>query len=292
MFAGEANYVPGFIMRKSLTYKILAAVMALSAANWAVPANVLAGEDANGNYNVTYDGETISDSYDSYKNVYGNGYSFTINGGTIDGDVFGVGKIGYTGDGDASGGNVTINGNADVTGNVFGGYSYSREAYDNTVNISGGVVKITRNVYGGYSQNSSAYDNTVNISGNAEVTGYVYGGDSSRSAYNNIVNINGGSVTGEVRGGDSENGEAYDNTVYISKGSVTGNVCGGNSFGGSAYGNIVNISGGSVTNYVYGGKSSVGSAYGNIATLLTSAAVLYQVMFMAAIQKLAVLITT
>lgn len=70
-------------MRKSLTYKVLAAIMALSAANWAVPANVLAGEDANGNYNVTYDGETISDSYDSYKNVYGNGHSFTITGGKI-----------------------------------------------------------------------------------------------------------------------------------------------------------------------------------------------------------------
>ncbi|MDM8111265.1 hypothetical protein QUV50_05670, partial [Phascolarctobacterium faecium] len=95
-------------MRKSLTYKILAAVLALSAANWAVPADVLAGEDANGNYNVTYDGETISDSYDSYKNVYGNGHNFTINGGTINGSVFGVGNSNY--DKDASGGNVTISG--------------------------------------------------------------------------------------------------------------------------------------------------------------------------------------
>ena len=94
-------------MRKSSTYKILAAVMALSAANWAVPANVLAGEDANGNYNVTYDGETISDSYDSYKNVYGNGHSFTITGGKII-NVYGVGNSNY--DKDASGGNVTISG--------------------------------------------------------------------------------------------------------------------------------------------------------------------------------------
>ena len=34
-------------MRKSLTYKILAAVLALSSANWAVPANVLAGMEQN-----------------------------------------------------------------------------------------------------------------------------------------------------------------------------------------------------------------------------------------------------
>lgn len=53
-------------MRKNLQYKILTAVMVLSAANWAVPANVLAGEDGNGNYIVTADGETISGSY---KNV-------------------------------------------------------------------------------------------------------------------------------------------------------------------------------------------------------------------------------
>ena len=114
----------GFIMRKSLTYKILAAVMALSAANWAVPANVLAGEDANGNYNVTYDGETVSDSY---KNVYGNGHNFTINGGTINGDVYGVGNENYTDD--VSGGNVTINGNADIAGAVYGGYSDGGNAH-------------------------------------------------------------------------------------------------------------------------------------------------------------------
>ena len=119
-------------MRKNLQYKILVAIMALSAANWAVPANVLAGEDDKGNYNVTYDGETVNGEY---KNVYGNGHSFTINGGTINGRVFGVGNENYTED--VSGGNVTISGNADVTGNVNGGYSQNSSAYSNTVNISG-----------------------------------------------------------------------------------------------------------------------------------------------------------
>ena len=141
-------------MRKSLTYKILAAVLALSAANWAVPANVLAGEDANGNYNVTYDGETISDSY---KNVYGNGHSFTITGGKII-NVYGVGNVNY--DKDASGGNVTINGNADIAGAVFGGYTDGGNAYDNEIIISGSANIENADLYG--SNYSSDYGNTGN----------------------------------------------------------------------------------------------------------------------------------
>ncbi len=258
-------------MRKSLTYKILAAVMALSAANWAVPANVLAGEvDTDGKYIVTDDGETISDSYNG---VYGNGHSFTITGGTIYGDVYGVGNAYYTGD--VSGGNVTISGNATVTGNVFGGRSYSREAYDNTVNISGGTIGSDSQpayVCGGYSQNSSAYDNTVNISGGTigsdSQPAYVCGGYSEGdSANDNTVNISDGSVKGNVYGGNSSDGSANGNIVNISGGSVTNDVYGGKSFVGSAYGNIVNISGGSVTNDVYGGNSFGGSADSNIVNI-------------------------
>ena len=181
-------------MRKSLTYKILAAVMALSAANWAVPANVLAGA-----YIVKQDGEIISDNCDG---VYGNGYSFTINGGTIKGDVYGVGNANYTGD--VSGGNVTISGDATVSGgtvgDVYGGDSasvgklISGEAHHNTVNISGGSVK--GDVYGGYSDSydqsisCEAYDNTVNISGGS-VRGEVYGGYASGSANDNEIIISG-----------------------------------------------------------------------------------------------------
>ena len=145
-------------MRKSLTYKILAAVLALSAANWAVPANVLAGEDANGNYNVTYDGETISDSY---KNVYGNGHSFTITGGKII-NVYGVGNVNY--DKDASGGNVTINGNADIAGAVFGGYADGGSANDNEIIISGSAVIENAKLYG-RNDEASGTGNTLTIDG-------------------------------------------------------------------------------------------------------------------------------
>ena len=215
-------------MRKSLTYKILAAVMALSAANWAVPANVLAGEDDKGNYNVTYDGETVNGEY---KNVYGNGHSFTINGGTINGDVYGVGEYYYTDD--ASGGNVTINGST----------------HHNTVNISGGsVVGYVGAVYGGMSTDRSAHHNTVNINGDNSRVTIVYGGYSDYSnTYNNTVNISGGTVTGNVHGGYSRNGEVYDNTVNISDGTIgsdqwTAYVYGGYA-GGSANDNEIIISG-------------------------------------------------
>ena len=261
-------------MRKNLTYKILAAVMALSAANWAVPANVLAGKDANGNYNVTYDGETISDSYDSYKNVYGNGHSFTITGGTI-GNVYGVGEYYYNDD--ASGGNVTINGNAEVTDVVCGGRSDGIGAHHNTVNISDGSV--TGKVFGGVSGSGQAHHNIVNISGGS-VSG-AYGGRSvDRSAYHNIVNISDGSV-GYVRGGWSDNGEAYDNTVNINGGTVTDDVRGGWSDNGQAYDNTVNISGGIIGEAddivnIYGGYiDHSGIAYDNEVVISGSADITY-----------------
>ena len=251
-------------MRKNLTYKIFAAVMALTAVNYALPVNTMAGYfDNDKNYYVESDGEIISSG--TFTNVYGNGYSFTINGGTINGRVFGVGNSNY--DKDASGGNVTISGNVEVTNVVCGGRSISGNAHHNTVNISGGSVVgyaggFIGAVYGGRSTGGSAHHNTVNIS-NGSVRSNVYGGNSSRSAYNNIVNISGGNVTGEVRGGDSLSGQAHHNIVNISGGSVSDKVYGGASDSVQAHHNIVNISGGSVSGDVYGGWSADGSANGN-----------------------------
>ena len=172
-------------MRKSLSYKVLLSVLALTAINYALPANTTAGA-AYDNYYVDYDGESVNGSY---KNVYGNGYSFTINGGKIIGNVFGAGNGNKDYDKDASGGNVTINGNAEVTGVVHGGRSYYGEAYNNTVNISGGSV--TGNVFGGDSYSVQAHHNIVNISGST-VTGNVYGGwSTSSSANDNEIIISG-----------------------------------------------------------------------------------------------------
>ena len=140
-------------MRKNLQYKILTAVMVLSAANWAVPANVLAGEDGNGNYIVTADGETISGSY---KNVYGNGHSFTINGGDIDA-VYGASSDKTS----ATNNKVYITNCINISV-IYGGASDGNSADSNAVYISGGSVS---SVYGGESESGDAHHNTVNISG-------------------------------------------------------------------------------------------------------------------------------
>ena len=249
-------------MRKSLTYKILAAVLALSAVNVFVPHNMLA-------YDITSDNTTISTgTLDD--NIYGNGYSFTITGGTINGYVYGVGNGNY--DEDASGGNVTINGNAKVTYAVYGGRSADSSAHHNTVNIScDAEVNV---VYGGRadSTDGSAHHNTVNISGNAEVTGNVYGGLSySDEAHHNTVNISGGTIgsdklSADVYGGCAS-GSANDNTVNISGGTVTGNVYGGLSTSGSANDNEIIISGDAdITNAnLYGSYSASGT--GNTLTI-------------------------
>ena len=276
-------------MRKSLTYKILAAVMALTAVNYALPVNTMAGTVDDDKYVVESDGEIISSG--SYKNVYGNGYSFTINGGTNYGKVFGAGNDNQDYDKDACGGNVTINGNAEVTyavfggrstdgsahhntvnisdgsvGTVYGGRSISREAHHNTVNISGG--SIDGYVFGGRTDESNAYDNIVNISGKADVKRAVYGGYSySREAHHNTVNISGdNSRVTRVYGGYSEIGSAYHNIVNISGGSVD-NVHGGSSYSGTAHHNTVNISDGAVSGDVCGGYSEIGSAYHNIVNI-------------------------
>ena len=294
-------------MRKSLTYKILAAVMALSAANWAVPADVLAGVDTDGNYIVTDDGEiVIGDSTNPYNNVYGNGHSFTINGftitsGKITGDVYGVGNGDNNYREDASGGNVSIidsnllnyegarvlvcggrsgigsahHNTVNISGDnsrvtiVNGGESTSGKVYNNTVNISGGSVGT---VYGGNSYYAEAYNNTVSISGTAKVQVGVIGGESiSGEVHHNTVKISGGSV-GAVFGGYSGSGEVHHNTVKISGDTVTGKVHGGWSDNGEAYGNTVNISNGTVTGYVFGGYIyESGSAYDNEVVISGSA---------------------
>ena len=231
-------------MRKSLTYKVLAAVMAVSAVNVFVPHNMLA-------YDIKSDNTTISTETIN-ENIYGNGTPITINGGTINGDVYGVGNVNY--DKDASGGNVTINGNADIAGAVFGGYSDGGNAHHNIVNISGDNSKVTYAVFGGRSVGRSAYHNTVNISGGT--VGSVYGGYSdsydqsiSCEAYDNTVNISGGSVTGNVYGGyisSNVNNNTIDNNEVVISGSAditNANLFGYGGYGTNATGNTLIIDG-------------------------------------------------
>ena len=273
-------------MRKSLTYKVLAAVIAAGSLGLYAAAPAAAAD----NHIVKKDGEILNDEYN---NVYGNGHSFTITGGIIGKNVYGVGEDGYKGD--ASGGNVSFEGGSTtrsgevegIYGNgyfVRGGYTSDGDAYNNTVSISG-TAEVQDGVIGGQSSNGEAYYNTVNISDDAKViVGTVYGGRSAYgSAHHNTVNISGdnSSVT-RVCGGRSVNGSAYHNTVNISGGTV-GSVFGGDSvsvgelISGQAHHNTVNISGGTVTGNVYGGSSvsdslSIsGEAYDNTVNISGSA---------------------
>lgn len=230
-------------MRKSLTYKILAAVLAAGSLGLyaATPAA------AEVNFNAPDDGTTIVNG--TYDNVYGNGTPITITGGTI-GYVLGVGKNGYTGD--ASGGNVTINGNAKVTGNVFGGYSDSKiDVTNNYVTINNSTI--SNDVYGGYSNdhnfgggNTNGNHVIINKSSARNVCGgYSLGGNKNGNADGNYVTINNSTINGRVRGGYSDN--ANGNHVTIINSVIKDNIYGGHTVSGiynhEMKGNSVTIKG-------------------------------------------------
>ena len=295
-------------MRKSLTYKILAAVIAAGSLGLYVAAPAAAEVVVNDNTLYANGTPIVFESGEEY------GGNYT--------DIFGAGS--GTSFGDISGGNVTINTDTDKEfKQIFGGYTGSGNVHDNHVIINSGVVSevcggigesndkddtLTNNtvtinggtinvVYGASSDNASIINNKVyitdciNIFGiaggtsqdnNADsnavyisdgfVSDGVYGGSSvNGSADSNAVYIRGGSIKGFVRGGASSSSTANNNIVDISKGSVTGNVFGGDSYYVQAHHNIVNISGGSVSGDVYGGWSDNGKAYDNTVYISGSA---------------------
>ena len=221
-------------MRKSLTYKILAAVMAAGSLGLYAAAPAAAEE----NFNAPDDGTTIVNG--TYDNVYGNGTPITITAGTI-GYVYGAGNDYY--DEDASGGNVTINGNAKVV-YVYGGYSRSGSANDNTVKISGGTIGSddwSAYVYGGYSESGSANDNIVNISGG------------TIGEANDMVNIYGGYISNNVNNNTIDNNE-----VVISGSAVIENA---NLYGS----NISNNTGNTLTINGWSGKMNSVQNFNDIA---------------------------
>ena len=249
-------------MRKSLTYKVLAAVLAAGSLGLYAAAPAAAKD-----FNAPEDGTIVNGKFD---NVYGNGTPITITGGTIDGDVFGVGDESYTGD--ASGGNVTINGNAKVTGNVYGGYSDSKiDITNNYVTINNSTI--SKIVYGGYSRiDNTASGNTngnhviINNSSATDVFGgYSLGGNKNGNADGNYVTINNSTINGQVRGGYSDDANANGNHVTIINSVIKGNIYGGHN-GGYANtemkGNTVTIKGYSdITDAnIYGGYCFYGNS--------------------------------
>ena len=256
-------------MRKSLTYKILAAVMAAgsfglyaaspAAAEVVVKNNILYangtpivienGEEYGGNYTYIFGAGSGTSSVDI------SGGNVTINTDKTFSQIFG----GYTDSGNVHDNHVTIN--SGVVSEVYGGIGESNDKDDtltnNTVTINGGTVT---NVYGASSDKASATNNKVYITDCINISGIVGGASQDNSADSNAVYINGGNVLSTVYGGSSYYGEAYNNTVNISGDAEVNVVYGGRSISGEAYNNTVNISGGSVTNNVFGGRSSNSNA--------------------------------
>ena len=246
-------------MRKSLSYKVLAAVLAAGSLGLYAAAPAAAEE----NFNAPDDGTTIVNG--TYDNVYGNGTPITITGGTI-GYVYGVNKENYPGD--VSGGNVTINGNAEVT-YVFGGYSDSKiDVTNNYVTINNSTI--SKKVYGGYSRiDNTASGNTngnhviINNSSATDVFGGYSHSDigSSGDADDNYVTIIGSIINGRVGGGYSNDGNTNGNYVTIINSTISGNIYGG--YGGKnnteMNGNTVTIKGYSDITHanIYGGYCDI-----------------------------------
>lgn len=195
-------------MRKSLTYKILAAVMAAGSLGLYAAAPAEAKD-----FNAPEDGTIVNGKFD---NVYGNGIPITITGSTINGNVYGAGNDYY--DEDASGGNVTVSGNTKVTGHVYGGLSFGGSVNDNEIIISGSADITYARLFG---RNSYAVGtgNTLTIDGWSGSTNSVH--NFNDIAFKNIDWKNNGSILTIT----NQNGYTSDltnttiNTIHIAGGS-------------------------------------------------------------------------
>ena len=222
-------------MRKSLSYKILAAVLALTAINYALPANTTAGE-VDGNYYVDYDGENVKGNYNT---VYGNEHSFTFEGEAS--EIYGSIKNPTTNA--ISNINITVN-NSNVSYEVQGVYSES---------------------------NNDITNNHVTINSSKDLTIVCGASSSGGKVTNNYVTINDSEVSYEVCGGASTNGEVSSNYVIINESTINNInkntvVRGGASDTGNVFENHVTINGGTL-NSVQSGFSHEGNVNDNHVTI-------------------------
>lgn len=235
-------------MRKNLSYKILAALMAagsfgLYAATPAAAAVELTNGQlrANGNAIVIKNNELTEPAMDlsNVSQVYGVGYNYSasykddadggnveINDSTFD-RIYGGYTDGSNDTATANNNTVTLNGsNIDY---VYGGHSGHRSANVNTVTITGGKYGV---VVGGSSGNN-ADSNVVSIS-NAAINRYIIGGlgittaDSNKiEITNSNVNISSSTKGWALTGGYASSGNASENKIIITDSTISGNVYGG-----------------------------------------------------------------
>lgn len=181
-----------------------------------------------------------------------------INGGTIDGDVYGGGNYGAAGTNSGYSGTITTD-----------------------VIVKDGVVN--GSVFGGSNSNGFARNNsrgTLKISMSGGKINYLYGGSNSTGTiYSDIdMDITGGTIINEAFGGGYGNGTNVNGSILIdTKTSEDAELVIGSLYGGSANGSVnvdrgnytttVNIDGGTIGDAVYGagkGESNAPNTYGNI----------------------------
>lgn len=173
---------------------------------------------------------------------------------------------------------------------LVGGLSYSGDATNNNVNISGGTVE-SNAIAGGYATEGTGKTvsgNTAHISGGttgaasptALVGGFANG--TSMTVKENTAVLSGGTITGGIVGGAAMGSGATvtNNTAIVTGGNFTGGsnsytgtfipgaVVGGAAYNGaSARGNTVKITGGNVSGYIMGGVGNAASGSVTAATV-------------------------
>ncbi len=214
---------------------------------------------------VTVKDSILAGTYiDSDGNSAGTTTALTVTSSVNASEIAGI----YSLNGGAAGGTLTIKGvslgSETNTIEFYGGYSNSAmgSMTESTVTIEG-EADVIGTVYGG-SAESSAVKNAV-IMNNSWVSGEVYGGYSAGSAASNTVTISGGAVAGNAVGGYGESGASNNAVIITGGGTVVGDALGGYSKSGTAEENHVTISGGTVHGHVLGGYGKKGASNNEVA---------------------------
>lgn len=237
-----------------------------------VPATSVIAED------IYFDGSIPGmQSNDPVQNVPGSlfpttsltGNNVTVNapGYTINGFVFG----GVTaGSGEVSGNNLVIH-DGTFDDDVFGGYSVSGRAANNTVTVDGGSFHaVGHSVFGGYSETGITENNRVILNNGASISSGVNGGFSTGGTVKNNEVIITGARASTVYGGRSENGLVENNRITFQENAYSGaSLTGGRSTHGTVTQNEVMITDSEFYS-AQGGISDNGDAIGNSVTVINS----------------------
>ncbi len=182
----------------------------------------------------------------------------TLTGSSVTGDVYG----GYSGGGAASYSTVTGSENSTVGGSLYGGRG-TTGASSNTVNLN--HVSVTGGIYGGYTASGDASDNTVSLSDGTTFDGDLYAGrvdvNGRGDATGNKVFLTKVSALGTVYASRTPNGLAS-GTVTLTDSTVEKNVYGGYTQSGTATGSSVSIINSVVEDTTPGDQTADGNVYG------------------------------